>query len=557
MAVFLSAFSSLTKYLALLVLLACVSPLYAAVETYDFNTDLERKRYNTFIDELRCPKCQNQNLAGSDSPIAADLRRELHRMVQAGQSDTQIVDFMVARYGEFVLYRPRMTLKTIVLWLAPIAFLIFGLAWVIWVVRRQKNHLSATELTQDEYQALSSLLEKEPNQLTSRQRQNIALYQQRLDELNAQKDAQSIGSDDYSVLILEALRNVLNDFQSLDEPKSPSKAHGLSWPIGLIVISAILLPIAVWGIYQKLGARPDLEIHQKITDFYALRESTNDQQKLLGAQNELVSLMEERLDSAPDKLNYAGLLAQVYTQRGEHLKAAEFYSLLAKAEPENANIQAQLAQSLYFAYDRKMEPPVIKAMDKTLSIDPKNPIVLGLQGIHFFNQKQYEQALRAWQTLLMVLPQGSQQAKLIERGIMQAQLKLAVQDPTPKTRDKDNSGKQIRVSVSLPKPVLSAQGVTPMTTVFVMAKALIGPPMPLAIQRLRVTDLPVTVVLDDSTAMMPEMKLSAFDEVEVIVRVSRSGSTSAQKGDFEARSGKITLSDKPVSISLSPNTVIP
>ena len=92
-----------------LLLLCLFSSLsMAVVETYDFDNEVDRNRYHQFVDELRCPKCQNQNLAGSNAPIAKDLRRELHRLLQDGQTDTQIVDFMVDRYGDFVLYRPRL-----------------------------------------------------------------------------------------------------------------------------------------------------------------------------------------------------------------------------------------------------------------------------------------------------------------------------------------------------------------------------------------------------------------------------------------------------------------
>jgi cytochrome c-type biogenesis protein CcmH len=147
--------------MVLLALMLCFqfSPAYAVVETYQFNSEIERKRYQSFIEELRCPKCQNQNLSGSNSPIAADLRRELHRMIEEGQTDTQIVDFMVARYGEFVLYRPRWSAKTAILWLAPAAFLLIGLISAGLVVRKHKSHQSVSSgLTNAEQEALKRLL---------------------------------------------------------------------------------------------------------------------------------------------------------------------------------------------------------------------------------------------------------------------------------------------------------------------------------------------------------------------------------------------------------------
>jgi cytochrome c-type biogenesis protein CcmH len=141
------------------------SPAFAVVETYEFGDDVERKRYQVFIEELRCPKCQNQNLSGSNSPIAADLRRELHRMIKEGQSDQAIVDFMVARYGDFVLYRPPLDKNTALLWAAPIILLLAGVLILVLFVRRQRVQqqaiaLNPCALSEAEQQQLDKLLGK-------------------------------------------------------------------------------------------------------------------------------------------------------------------------------------------------------------------------------------------------------------------------------------------------------------------------------------------------------------------------------------------------------------
>ena len=109
----------------------------AVIETYEFDNEQLRERYNTFTEVLRCPKCQNQNLSGSNSPIAADLRRELHRLLQEGRSDAEIRDYMVARYGEFILYQPPLNRHTVVLWFFPLVLLAIGAAVLLAVVRRR------------------------------------------------------------------------------------------------------------------------------------------------------------------------------------------------------------------------------------------------------------------------------------------------------------------------------------------------------------------------------------------------------------------------------------
>ena len=134
--------------------------VFAAIEAHEFSNDVDRQRYQSFIEEMRCPKCQNQNLAGSDSPISADLRRELYEMIKDGKSDKEIVDFMVERYGDFILYRPRITPVTYALWGAPAALLLIGSIVIIMILRRRRRISIGQEgqLSEEEQARLARLL---------------------------------------------------------------------------------------------------------------------------------------------------------------------------------------------------------------------------------------------------------------------------------------------------------------------------------------------------------------------------------------------------------------
>ena len=94
-------------------------------------------RYEHIIEEVRCLKCQNQSIKDSNAFLAGDLRREIRRMLDEGKTDNEIYDFLVARYGEFALYRPRMSGKTLVLWIAPIALLLAGGFVLVNILRRR------------------------------------------------------------------------------------------------------------------------------------------------------------------------------------------------------------------------------------------------------------------------------------------------------------------------------------------------------------------------------------------------------------------------------------
>lgn len=148
----------------LVLLLALCGVAQAAIDTYEFATEAERARYRQLTEELRCPKCQNQNIADSDAPIAMDLRAEIYRMLEAGQSNAQIIDYLVARYGDFVLYKPPVSGRTLLLWYGPAALLGGGfvLLGVIVLRRRKAGGVSATGLSSDEQQRLAQLLEQTP-----------------------------------------------------------------------------------------------------------------------------------------------------------------------------------------------------------------------------------------------------------------------------------------------------------------------------------------------------------------------------------------------------------
>ena len=128
------------------------------VDTYEFHDEVTKIRFQALTKELRCPKCQNQNLAGSNSPIAADLRKELYELLQQGKADSEIVSFMVDRYGEFVLYRPRVSSLTYVLWFGPIVLILLGIIIVIVIVRRKPVAKSDLVLSKEQQDKLNNFL---------------------------------------------------------------------------------------------------------------------------------------------------------------------------------------------------------------------------------------------------------------------------------------------------------------------------------------------------------------------------------------------------------------
>lgn len=155
---------SVLKALSVFVVMASLvaNVMATPVDTYEFKSVENQKRALGLAHSLRCPQCQNQNLVDSNSPVAQDLRLEVYQMVDAGKSDDEIIEFMTSRYGEFVLYKPKMETKTYVLWLGPVGLLAFGLLIGFIFVRKQRiSGGTVAELSAEDQKELDALLKRD------------------------------------------------------------------------------------------------------------------------------------------------------------------------------------------------------------------------------------------------------------------------------------------------------------------------------------------------------------------------------------------------------------
>ena len=134
--------------------------VHAQVDTFQFDNEEQQQRFRHLSNEFRCPLCQNTNLTGSTGGVAEDLRREIHDMIMAGMSNEEIEQFMFDRYGDFILYRPRLRAETVLLWFGPLIFLLIGV-YVIYRIARKANKQGSQEkstLSEDEQKRLNELL---------------------------------------------------------------------------------------------------------------------------------------------------------------------------------------------------------------------------------------------------------------------------------------------------------------------------------------------------------------------------------------------------------------
>ncbi|WP_376766097.1 cytochrome c-type biogenesis protein [Acerihabitans arboris] len=144
------------KIIMLFIGLALSLAAGAAIDTWQFKNTAQERQYRELTQQLRCPKCQNNSIADSNAIIAADMRAKVYQLMQQGRSNQQIIDYMVARYGNFVTYVPPLNPLTILLWLGPLAVVIIG---GLAVVLRASRRGGRSALSTEEQQRLARLLD--------------------------------------------------------------------------------------------------------------------------------------------------------------------------------------------------------------------------------------------------------------------------------------------------------------------------------------------------------------------------------------------------------------
>lgn len=149
------------KLLAICFVIALSTSSFATIEVHQFKNAEDETRYRALIEELRCPKCQNQNLAGSDAPIAQDLKQQTYEMIMDGRSDSEIRNYMFERYGDFISYKPPVRPNTWILWVFPPVLLVLLMVGWIYKVKKGRTPITPNEtagLTQSEEEKIAQLL---------------------------------------------------------------------------------------------------------------------------------------------------------------------------------------------------------------------------------------------------------------------------------------------------------------------------------------------------------------------------------------------------------------
>ncbi|XEG74386.1 c-type cytochrome biogenesis protein CcmI [Pseudomonas sp. abacavir_1] len=343
---------------------------------------------------------------------------------------------------------------------------------------------------------------------------NVALYQERLAELDAQHAAGTLDDAQLQAGRAEAARELLADTEGEGERRS---RLGRAAPL----LAAVLLPLLGLGLYLHWGASEKLALSREFAEPpHSMAEMTERLEKAVQAQ--------------PDSAEGWYFLGRTYMTQERFEDAAKAFERAANLSGRQSEVLGQWAQALYFANGKKMAGAAQALADEALKQNPEEVTTLGLMGIAAFEDQRYADAVDYWQRLVAALPADDPSRAAIQSGIERARQHLAERgEKLPEApAAAATAGVTLKVRVDLSDAVKGQ--VKPDDSVFVFARAVNGPPMPLAVKRLKVADLPDEVSLSDADAMMPQLKLSAFPKVELVARVSRAGN--AISGEWIGRS---------------------
>lgn len=371
---------------------------------------------------------------------------------------------------------------------------------------------------------------------------NVRLLREQLAELDAELDAGTLAPDQHAAARAELERRALDETRDAEVTVAARPGRGSALAL------AVLLPALAVVLYMALGNRMAFDpVLAK-----APSEATP------ADVESLVERLAQRMREQPGDPEGWALLGRSYASMGRFEPARDAYAKAVALLPDNPWLLADYADALAMTQGRTLAGEPERLVLRALQIDPDHLKALALAGSAAMERGDPAGAVAHWTRARRVAPPDSPFATGLDESLRAARAAagLPIDDvvavPGAATATEaaaaGTTEASLRVRVTL-DPALAGR-VQADDTLFVYARAAEGPRMPLAIARLRAADLPVEVTLDDSTAMTPQMRLSAFDRVVVGARISRSGDATPQPGDLEGLSDAVAPAGAEVAVQI-------
>ena len=359
---------------------------------------------------------------------------------------------------------------------------------------------------------------------------NAGIYRDQLAELDRDLAAGTLAEADHAQARAELQRRLLDDAGTADAPVAA--ASGARTTTTLLI--ALAVPLLAGALYAVLGKPAALDP--------VARQGTQQPDV-----EKMVATLAARLEAKPDDPKGWAVLGRSYRVMGRMPAAQRAFERIGPELDRDPVLLAEYADVLAANANGQLEGKPMEVVARALKLDPENPMALALSATAAFNRKDMPAAIKFWERLQKNLPPDSEDAKWVQNQLAEIRTTMAgntaeqangtqvitapaTASAPASTATAAGGDTSIRGQVSL-APALATQAL-PTDTVFIFARAVQGPRMPLAVQRGKVSDLPLTFKLDDTLAVSPDFKISGFTEVRIEARISRSGSATPSPGDL-------------------------
>ncbi len=373
---------------------------------------------------------------------------------------------------------------------------------------------------------------------------NMAVFQQQIGELDTDLASGSLDQSQYDSARLDLEKELLSD---IDEPAPDSDKQGLNsgrWAAGVLAVAA---PAVALAMYLMVGNHTAIDRPSPKVAAAQAREEARD----LPPMDVLVQKLAERMEQNPEDIEGWVMLGRSYNSLGRHQEAIDAFERANALAPQEPVVLLGYAEALAKAKG-SMEGKPAELITAALELEPSNANGLWMMGLIEFKRGNNAQAVDVWTRLLAQLDPNSEDtaalrgyiAEARQQGGMPEAQPIAAQTAAPQPAQQQAeppaalTDMVIRVKVALADAL--KEKMDPNATLYVFARALQGPPMPLAVQRMKAGELPVELSLDDSMAMMEQMRLSNFPQVRVGARISKSDTAMPQSGDLEGEVKPVT-----------------
>lgn len=319
--------------------------------------------------------------------------------------------------------------------------------------------------------------------------------------------------------------------------------------IKLALALGMAFPIVIGALYWTLGAPESVVPGKKVAVGRDGQHALSPEQ--ITAMVERLSL---RLQENPNDGAGWLMLARSYAVLGRYPESSAAFGRAVTLLPPDAQNFADFADIIAMSQGKRLAGEPEKLVQRALEIDPRNVKALALSGTIAFDRQDYNQAIREWQKVLALLPEESATAASIQGSILDAENRMAISGKQAGQTSKAKGDVPVieaKLSGTVELDPQLRGAIKPGDTLFIFARAVNGPKMPVAMLRAKAGDMPMSFTLDDSMAMSPQFKLSTVGQVVVGARISKSGDALARAGDLEGVSNPLSVGGGSVNIVIS------